>query len=164
MKPNNDNPLQFYSYMEQLAVNHKKIKHSENNKHYFRGELEEFYLGYRNEVKFPALIVEGYELGHEKANKIWKNREFSFIVAQDYNEKNAYDQIDVANNICETITEDIIRRIIYDIDENNLNYSFEYGAGFQIENVDKRYLGIRYTAVLKSCFNDNVDKTQWIDL
>jgi hypothetical protein len=161
MKPNNDNPLQFYSYMEQLAVNHKDIKHHEKEKHYFRGELEEFYMGFRNEVHFPALIAEGYELEHDKERK---SREFSFIVVKDYNENNDYNSIDAANDMCEMITEDILRRIIFDIDEHNLNYIFEYGNGVQIQNEDKRYVGMRYTAVLKSCFNEDIDETKWIDL
>jgi hypothetical protein len=150
--------------MEQLAVNHKKIKHSESEKHYFRGWRDEFYIGFRNEVKFPALVVEGYDLWHEKEKKIFKNREFSFIVVQDYREKNNYDQIDEANNICEIIAEDIIRRFIHDIEEYCPNYSFEYGKGEQMQSEDKLYIGLCYTAVLKSCFNENVDKTQWSDL
>ena len=164
MKPNNDNPLQFYSYMEKLAVFHKKLKHTEKEKHFFRGELEEFYTGYRNEINFPALIAEGYELNHETTNNVWKHRQFSFIVAQIYDEKNNYDAIDAANNTCEVITEDIIRRFIHDIEESNLNYVFDYGTGIQIENVEKRYVGMRYTAVLKSCFNEEIDETQWTDL
>ena len=81
---------QYYQYIESLAANHVMMRHSDTEKHYFRGELEEFYMDLRNRVKFPALIAESFEISF---NGDVKTRETSFIVACNYLESKNWQSI-----------------------------------------------------------------------
>jgi len=154
----NTNPNAFYSYFELLAVKNTSLKHSETEQHYFRGEYTEFYLGLRNRVKFPALISESFELNY---NENLKFREFPFIIVEDYQDKNKYKQIDDAISTCEEIGEEIIRKILHDFDKYDWG-ELEYGIGEPMENKEQKYIGIRFTITMKSCFNTDIDKTKWM--
>ena len=157
----NTNPLAFYAYLEQLAIKHKDLQHHEAEQHYFRGELQDFYEGIRNRVNFPALISESFELAYvQYDNGPWKNREFSFIIAQDYKERNDYPSIDEAINICEEIGEEIIKKIMHDFED--ISTELEYGTGIPIENQAEKYIGIRFTLTFKNCFNENIDPDKWM--
>lgn len=81
---------QYYQYLESLATQHVDIQHSSVEKHFFRGELEEFYMDLRNKVKFPALVAESFELSFSNDTKM---RETSFIVACAYGESKNWDNI-----------------------------------------------------------------------
>jgi len=154
----NRTPQALYSYLEMLAVKNTDLKHSEKEQHYFRGELEDFYLGLRNRVKFPALISESFELNYDAD---WKYREFSFIVVEDYQDRNKYNQIDDAISKCEEIGEEIIRKILHDFDEHDLG-ELDYGHGDPMENKEQKYIGIRFTITMKSCFDTEINKKKWV--
>ncbi|PKP20079.1 MAG: hypothetical protein CVU04_04710, partial [Bacteroidetes bacterium HGW-Bacteroidetes-20] len=57
----------FQNYMKNLAVQNKDLNHRSTEKHFFRKELEEFYLGFRSDVNFPALILESAEIAFTDA-------------------------------------------------------------------------------------------------
>lgn len=156
----NINPQEFYSYLEKLAIKHKLLNHHESEQHYFRGELQDFYNGFRNRVNYPALVSEQFELNYEQLeNGPWKSREFSFIILNNYKESNDYSEIDKAVSLCEEIGEDIIRKIIHDFDDISL--FLDYGSGIIIENQEKKYIGIRFTTTFKNCFNEDMDCSKW---
>jgi hypothetical protein len=157
----NQNPQAFYAYLEMLAVKHKKLQHSEEEQHYFRGELQDFYEGFRNRVNFPSLVSESFELYYNNLESgVWKEREFSFIIINNYKENNDYSAIDTAVSMCEEIGEEIIRKILLDF-EDKYNCTLDYGSGIVIENTEKKYIGIRFTLTFKNCFNENIDKSCW---
>jgi hypothetical protein len=153
----NSSPEALYSYLEMLAVKHTDLKHSEKEQHYFRGEWADFYLSLVNRVKFPALISESFELHY---NEEWKFREFTFIVVQDYDERNKYKTIDHAISVCEEIGEEIIRKIIHDTEQHDLG-ELDYGNGEPMENQEHKHIGIRFTVTLKSCFDTEINKKKW---
>ena len=157
INPNNS-PKDLYSYLEMLAVKHADLQHSEKEQHYFRGELEDFYIGLRNRVNFPALLSESFELFYKDE---LKSREFSFIVVKDYDENNDYNHIDQAISVSEEIGEEIIRKILHDFDEHDLG-ELDYGQGLPMENKEEKYIGIRFTLTMNSCFNTEIDKKKWI--
>lgn len=145
--------------MESIAVRNKRICHSENEPHFFRLELEEFYNKLRNEIHFPALIVEGYEIGYDDDQK---NRNTSFIVVQCYEEQNDYDRIFEAFSECEDIGEEIIRKVNND-DEMNSCASFELSNAILLQNETERYVGIRFSIRVTSKIREDIDKSMWID-
>jgi hypothetical protein len=158
----NLNPEAHYSYLEMLAVQHKDLHHSEKEEHYFRGELEDFYLGFRDRVNYPSMVSESFENNYYKENgDAKKGREHSFIIVKDYAEKNDYKAIDEATSICEEIGEEIIRKILLDFED--IGYVLDYGGGILIENKEKKYVGMRFTMTFENCFNEEIDKNKWND-
>ena len=71
MKPN-DTPQAFYTYLEKLATKHKQLRHHANEQHYFRGELQDFYEGFRNR-EFSFII-----LGAKMPNTLTSKSECNF--------------------------------------------------------------------------------------
>ena len=154
----NETPTQFVTYIEKLSRLHKEVKHSTTEKHFFRGEIDEFFMGIRNKVRFPAIISEGYDLYYDES----KQRNSSFIVCQQYKEDDNYDQIQSAWADCERIGEDFLRRMIDNPDE--ICGNFQYSTGEMIQNEQEKYVGIRFSISLISEFDDEIDETKWSDL
>ena len=87
-----NSPQAFSRYLQDLAARHKSLNHTEREPHFFRGELEEFYTGFRDRVNFPALIQEGGEIRFtsDNADNAFKERESSFMVVQSYEDDGDY--------------------------------------------------------------------------
>lgn len=157
----NATPAQYYSYIKGLAQKHKLLKHTDSEKHYFRGELEEFYMSFRNDINFPCLIAENFTLEFVTEDGVCKKiRETPFIVAESYKEENDYNDIDIKQNNCEIIGDEILRRLKYDQREM-CGYEFEYGEGIPVMNEANKYVGIRYTVSVKSVFDDDYNPENW---
>ncbi len=155
---------QYYQYLEDLAASHVLISHvpgDGNGKHFFRGELEEFYMDLRNKVKFPALIAEGFELSYDDGTV---KRETSFIVASDYKESKNWDNIYAAMTLCERIGNEVLRRMLGDNDNGDLCANIEPVSAVPLLDEQHLYAGIRYTIVVETAFDYNVDKAKWKDL
>lgn len=151
-------PEQFYTYLESLAAGHVLISHTASEKHFFRGELEEFYMDLRNKVKFPALIAESYELQFEEDRKI---RESSFIVAVNYTEAKKWDAIYTAMNLCERIGDELIRKMITDADNGVLCANVTPLTAIPMLNEQHLYAGIRYTFQISTPFETDIDTAMW---
>jgi len=162
-------PKAFGDYMQKLASLHVSLAHTPEEPHYFRGELEEFYTGFRDRVNFPALVQEGSEIRFtsDQARNSFKERDSSFMIVQGYECDNDYDAIYTAFDLCEKIGDEIIRRI----NEDKYNpacmevkdFLLEDVSAVQIQNVRERYVGVRYTISPKTPFWHQTDKTQWKD-
>ena len=162
-------PKAFGDYMQKLASLHVSLAHTPEEPHYFRGELEEFYTGFRDRVNFPALVQEGSEIRFtsDQARNSFKERDSSFMIVQGYDDDNDYDAIYTAFDLCEKIGDEIIRRI----NEDKYNpdcmevkdFLLEDVSAVQIQNVRERYVGVRYTISPKTPFWHQTDKTQWKD-
>jgi len=155
-------PEQYYSYLASLAEKHVQIQHSESSKHYFRGELEEFYMDLRNKVRFPALIAESYDLSYTDDGE--KTRETSFIVATNYSESKNWNQIYAATNLCENIGEDILRRMLADEEGGEICAAISLVSATPLLNEMYLYAGVRFTISVNSVFDDAVDAEKWTDL
>ena len=160
-------PKAFGDYMQRLATLHVSLMHTPENPHYFRGELEEFYTGFRDRVNFPALIQEGSEIHFtsDQADNSFKERESSFIIAQGYEDDNDYDAIYLAFDLCEEIGDEIIRRINADKYDPACmvikDFRIEDVTAVQIQNVRERYVGVRYSFTPKTPFHSEIDPTKW---
>lgn len=153
----------YYDYIEQLASANTLVKHHSREKHFFRGELEEFYMDLRNKVRFPAVIAESFELSWEEDAE-FKNRETSFIIASEYKGAKNWDNINTAFDLCERIGDEFLRRIMYDADEGGLCAGIIPLSAVPVLNEQHLYAGIRYTIYLKTPFDTEVNPDMWEDV
>jgi len=152
---------QYYQYIESLAASHTAIGHSDSEKHFFRGELEEFYMDLRNRVKFPALIAESFEISF---NGDVKTRETSFIVACNYPESKNWQSIYGAMNICEQIGDEVLRRMMTDSSSGEICADLEVLSAVPVLDEQHLYAGMRYTIQIGCEFDWDVDEQVWSDL
>ena len=157
----NLNANNFYAYMQSLAQQHKDILHTEADKHFFIGELEEFYLGLRSKVNFPALVVEGFNLYVSVHSKTEKGRKSSFTVVFAYDQDNDYEAIIECYSHSEDVGLEILRRMDADGEELSCQVRVEDIEGLQIINDQDRYAGIRFDFVLVSYNNPDIQSDKW---
>lgn len=158
----NNNVTNLQEYIEGLCRRHKSILHTDRAKHFFKGGIEDFFIGLRNKVRFPAIVFDGFELVYSgSGDDVDKEREFAFIVVQEYDRLNNVDQIEAAKSDCEKIGEDFFNKILEDIDNSTCMFDFSFATGIVMENVNERYTGIQFTCVLTSKYNTEVNNTVW---
>lgn len=150
----------YYHYIEGLAARHSLVAHSPHKKHYFRGELEEFYMDLRNRVNFPAVVAESFELHWEDAGD-FKVRETSFIIAADYKESKNWDAIARAMALCERIGDEFLARMMQDSTDGNLCAAIEPVSAVPLLNEQHLYAGIRYTINVKTPFATEANPDMW---
>lgn len=152
---------QYYQYIESLAASHKMVGHTAAEKHYFRGELEEFYTDLRNRAHFPAVVAESFEITFAEGNK---DRETSFIIAANYKESRNWQQIYAALDLCERIGDEFLRRIASDMEDGSMCGDVDFLAAIPMVNEQHLYAGIRYTIRIRHPFNMDPDEDEWTDL
>lgn len=150
---------QYYQYIEDLAKSHVMVRHSDTEKHFFRGELEEFYMDLRNKVKFPAVIAESWEITF---NQETKERETSFIIASSYRESKNWESIYFVMDLCERIGDDFLRRIISDTSDGAICADVELLSAVPMLDEQHLYVGVRYTIRLSCPFNPDQDEEAWL--
>lgn len=158
----NDNVTNLHAYFEDLAKKHKSILHTDQKKHFFKGGIEDFFTGLKNKVKFPAIVFDGFELNYNgDGDDIEKDREFSFIVVQEYSTVGNVDQIAQATSDCERIGEDFIKKILDDIENSSCMFSFRCATGILMENTNEKSIGMQFTCNLTSKFNTKINTSTW---
>ena len=100
--------------MARLASLHTGLNHRPpKSKHFFRGELEEFYNKLRSDVKFPCMILEGSEIDYEgQTYNLTKLRHCAFMIVDNIEKMRDYDEIQSQMAKCERIGEQVMGRII----------------------------------------------------
>lgn len=151
----------FYNYLEDLCRKNVDISHSDTEKHYFRGELEEFYVDLRNKVSFPCVVAESFELSW---TNVGKNRECSFIVCAAYRESKNWDLIYDAMTLCEQIGDEFLRRMVFDSEAGDFCGIIEPVSATPLLNEQRLYVGMRYTLRVNQGFNEDVFADKWTDL
>lgn len=102
-------------YFSSLAAQHRLIRHTSTDRHFFRCELDEFFAGFRSKVHFPALIMESTLIDVEgQPTNRQLLRTLAIIVAQDHT-RDDWNDIAAALADCETIGLDILGRLQMDI-------------------------------------------------
>jgi hypothetical protein len=150
----------YYDLMEELAREHTEVQHTDDERHYFRRELEEFYMGLRNKVHFPAIIAEGYETSYQ--NEI-HHKETSFIVVQGYAERDDYSAIEEAFETCEVIGEDFLSRLVQG-EATPVCLSITPLGAAQMINETEKYVGVRFTIDIAFIRYPSINKQKWFDL
>ena len=102
------------NYMAGVAALHTSLNHRPPaNRHFFRGELEEFYNKLRSDVKFPCMILEGSEIDYEgQIYNLTKVRHCAFMIVDSIERMRDYEEIQERMSRCERIGEQIMGRII----------------------------------------------------
>lgn len=160
----NNNAGLFYAFMREMAEKHNDIKHVDNkDKHFFRGELEEFYVGLRSKVRFPALIVEGFELNYSDDSQTLKYRESAFTVAYSYQNEDDYDAITECYANSEITGEEILNKMKSAGLELQCQIRIENIHGVQIINETEKYAGVRFSFSLKKLHPATVNAEKWLN-
>lgn len=147
----NDTIKDFYAFLKHEAETNEMIGAAEGEKHFFRGEINEFYTGLRNECAFPAVIGEGFANEYEEeGNGVWKRRETAFSVVDGYGDTDDWDQIDNAYAVAETIGDDILRKLIEGYRAQRCIVTVTKAECSQVENQPERWAGLRYQIVISS--------------
>ncbi len=149
--------VDYTAYMRHLAELHTALRHCSEDRHFFRGELHEFFDNLRSRVSFPALVVEGSEVAYrgERSN-ITKRRTTSFIVVDTYDQVGDYGEMELKVSGCEKIAEEILGRMVADKEKPFIRIEVDNGEGEYLANEAQRYVGYRITFDLidDSCMNN----------
>lgn len=162
-----NNFLQDYkTYMQQLAAQHVELQDRHEERHYFFGELPDFFENLRSKVNFPALIAEGSTVTYAGTrNNLCKKRETSFSVVDSYDQMGDVPEMVLKVSNCEKIAEQILGRMMKDPDSvkpfrtiDIEDISGEYNA-----HEADRYVGYRITLTLTDASVCIYDEHAWIE-
>lgn len=157
------------AYFENLARTHVAIQHSDNEKHFFRFELDEVLAGInRTDVAYPMLILEGYSFDYtdNKSDNILKNRSSAFILLDHCPDISDYNKVHEIWDNLETIADDILVRMKAD-KRNPLTpvvRGFEY-SGIEaklIANEIGNSIGIRISFMISTPLITDTQTNRWI--
>lgn len=156
-------------YFESIATNHVAINHSDQERHFFRIDAEEYLIGITTKVNYPFLSLESYDGGFNAPgnDNVAKTRQIAFMLVDKYKQGD-YDQMNAIYDNMEEIAHDILNKINYDQKENiTLVRDFSY-ASVNIQslppNPAKLYTGVRVTMTFESKYNTAVNADKWKDM
>jgi hypothetical protein len=154
------------AYFKKLASEHISIGHSEDEKHFYRYEIDEV-LGGLKDINYPAFILEGYRYGYidNKSDNFLKERTGAFILLQHLDDIGDYDQIHQIWDDLEEICDDIIARIKADKSKKEARAVKDFNLGSVnvalIANEHDRSYGVRCTFTIASPKSMEVDPDKW---
>lgn len=165
----NKNFSDLIAYFENLARDHMSIQHTDNEKHFFRFELDEVLNGInRTDVAYPMLALEAYSYNYtdNKSDNILKNRNGAFMLLDHCPDISDYSQVHEIWDKLEAIADDILIKIRYD-KQNRLT---PVVRGFEFSSVDSgliinqigNSIGIRITFTITSPVPSDVDGARWL--
>ena len=165
----NKNFSDLIAYFENIARDHVSIQHTDNEKHFFRFELDEVLNGInRTDVAYPMLALEAYSYNYtdNKSDNILKNRNGAFMLLDHCPDISDYDDVHYIWDRLENIADDILIRIKTD----KHNPLTPVVRGFEFSSVDSgliinqigNSIGIRITFTITSPVPSDVDPTRWI--
>ena len=160
----NLNANSFYAYMRTLAAQHREIgvdNQEDNRKHFFVGELEDFYKGLCSVVKFPALVVEGFQINLSDNEQDTVYRESAFVVVFSYNDHQNTDQETDCYSKSEDVGREILRRMAYDGDDAICPIRISNIQGVQVLNETNKYAGIRFSFTLSNANVTEINTKVW---
>jgi hypothetical protein len=153
-------------YFKTIASQHVEIGHSEQEKHFYRYEIEEVLTGLK-QINYPALILEGYRYSFQDngSDNIIKKRSGAFILLDHLSDIGDYDAMHALWDKQEEICDDILARIksdkfnpqaraIRDFDINSTEVSL-------LANEQDKNFGIRCTFTISSPRHMNPDPSKW---
>ena len=157
------------TYFENLARLHKEIGHCDQEKHFFRMEVDEVLAGItRTDVATPFLILEGYgyDFTDSKSDNILKNRNGAFMLLDHVSDPTNFEAIHAVWDHMEEIGDELLIRMKTD-KYNPLtpvirDFQFSSVQATLIANeIDGKY-GIRYTYTLTSPRSNDPDPEKWL--
>lgn len=134
--------IDYTTYMRSLAEKHRDLHHTENEKHFFRGELEEFWDQFRSVVNFPCLVTERSENSYTgQIGQMTKSRTTTFMVVDTYDQHDDYDEILLRMSRCERIAEEVLGKMMTDEDSPFFSIDTNDIQGEYLQNEQDRYVG-----------------------
>ena len=156
------------TYFRTLAEKHVEIRHSETSKHFYRFELDEVLSGMCSNIKYPALILEGYDFNYMENNSdnIRKKRSGAFILMGKVKDLKNFDEIHTLWDQYEEIGEDILIKMKQD-KESGLHpvlrdFSISDCSGIPISLAQYGQHGMRFSFNLDSAVSDIVNPAKWL--
>jgi len=156
------------AYFEDIAKRHIAIKHSDSEKHFFRLELDEFYTGLRDDVNYPALVLEGYDYDFTdpKSDNVLKNRNGAFMLIDHCSEDDDFDRMHEIWDALEEIGDDILIKILADKRDRTVTTVRDFDlnnveATLIANDVDQNY-GIRFSFRISTHKSNDVNLAKWV--
>lgn len=156
-------------YFESMATNHVALNHTDQEKHFFRIDAEEYLIGITSKVHFPFLSLESYDSNFNAPgnDNVAITRNIAFMLVDKYKQGD-YESMNAIYDSMEQIALDIINKINYDQKQNiKLVRDFSY-ASVNIQslppNPAKLYTGVRVTMNFESKYNTAVNTDKWKNL
>lgn len=162
------NTVEYVDIFRTIATSHVDIAHSDDNRRFYRMDIEEIFNGLRSEVDWgkAVLMLESYEgrLKDNNSDNILDERTCAFSVLKRVTIDD-FDQIHEALDSCEAIGKDIIsylRNMKHDEDDRRLRglniASFTYQKVGPV--LDGAY-GYRFTFTFFRAINLALDSEKW---
>jgi hypothetical protein len=155
------------TYFETIAKEHVDIKHSKTDPHFYRFELDEVLGGMCNNLKYPALVMEGYDFNFSDSNSdnIRKSRSGAFWLIDYVKDKKDYDAIHAAWDRMEEIGTEILVRMRTDKASRAVEVLRDFNIG-ESEGIPMSVMtlgqhGIRFTFSLTSAVSSNINALKW---
>lgn len=155
------------NYFEQLAGQHIEIKHNGIDKHFYRFELDEVLTGLCSNLKYPALILEGYDFNYTESNSdnIRKKRSGAFILIDRVADRKDYNKIHEVWDAMEEIGDDILVKMKADKESRQVpvlrDFNINECEGVPLSVTELGQHGVRFTFSLTSAVNGEVDPERW---
>jgi len=158
------------SYFKNIATIHKSISHTEQEKHFFRMELDEVLAGInRSDVNYPMLILEGYSFHFidNRSDNLLKKRSGAFILLDHVSDQSDMDAIHETWDQLEEIGTEIIIKINADKRSREMpvvrHMEFNETEGTLIRNSIGNDVGIRFTYSITSPTPAIINQLNWIN-
>jgi hypothetical protein len=154
-------------YFEKIATEHIEIKHSAANKHFYRFELDEVLTGMCGPIKYPALILEGYEINYAEStsDNIRKRRSGAFILLDKVNDLKDFNRIHEVWDEMEVIGDDILVKMKADKESRLVpvlrDFNINECSGTLLSINELGQHGIRFTFNITSAQNGIVNIEKW---
>lgn len=165
----NNNFSQLITYFENLARTHVEIQHTDNEKHFFRFELDEILSGInRSDVAYPMLALEGYSFKYSdnRSDNIIKNRETAFVLMDHCPDISDYTNVHAIWNKLEAIADDILIKMKNDKHNPLIPviriFDFSSVDVHLVANEIGNSIGIRVSFTIAAPVPSDVNPERWI--
>ena len=157
------------AYFNNLASTHKSILHTEQEKHFFRMEVDEVLAGInRTDVAYPLFVLEGYSYGFTDFNSdnLLKKRQGGFILLDHISDMSDFDAIHETWDALEEIGDEILVKIKMDkrspLTKVVRDFDISSVEATLIMNQVANTVGIRYLFSISSPTSNETDPTKWL--
>lgn len=157
------------AYFENIARRHVDIRHTDNEKHFFRMEIDEVLAGInRTDVKHPYFILESYDFDYNdnRSDNLLKKRNGAFVLLGHVDDATDNDAIQEVRNRMEAIGDEIMIKIKAD-KRNPLikavrDINLDEVKGVLISNEIDNNHGLRFTFSISSPLSTDVNPDKWL--
>ena len=156
-------------YFENLARRHVDIGHTNQEKHFFRMEIDEVLAGInRTDVNFPMLILEGYsfDFTDNNSDNLIKNRQGAFVLLDHISDASNYDTIHRVWDRLEQTGTEILVKIKADKRSRLVpvvrRFEFSSVNASLIMNQMGNNIGIRFTYSIQSLTSTDIQSEKWL--